>query len=181
MDRLLATGDLYLTEHGDPTVNTGNAVIAGNIVVATTDGLSYTVNGDSYVATDPVRADNDADGYFWDVDGNDYNFNVMPAYNGGCDLDYQKCLIAPTMISATAGTKSVTVTWDTAPIVDTYKVYRATTATGTYSLVKSGLADSVNSWTNTGLTAGKRYYYKMISVVDGKVSDYSSYVTAVAK
>jgi ribonuclease BN (tRNA processing enzyme) len=181
VDRLLATGDVYQTEHGDPNVNTGNAVIAGNIVVATTDGVNYTVNGNPYVATDPVRADNDVDGYFWDVDIDDYDFNVMPAYNGGCDLEYQKCLVPPVMLSATAGSKSIMVNWDTAPTVDSYRVYRATSANGTYTLVKSGLADTASSWTNTGLASGTRYYYKMTSVVDGKVSAYSGYVTAVAK
>ncbi|MDD5035274.1 MAG: lamin tail domain-containing protein [Methylococcaceae bacterium] len=180
VDRLLATSDVYMTEHGDPNTNTGSAVIGGNIVVKTSNGVNYTVNGNPYVATDPVRIDNDVDGYFWGVDPDDYNFNVMPAYNGGCDLAYQKCLVPPSLTGASAGTRSITVLWNTAPVVDSYRVYRASSAPGPYTLVKSALADAASSWTDTGLSTGNRYYYQMTSIVDGKESIFSGYVTAVA-
>ncbi len=53
LDRLLATSKVYLTEKGDPSRNYGSAVIAnGDVMIKTSDGVHYTVNGDSYVATD---------------------------------------------------------------------------------------------------------------------------------
>jgi len=54
LDRLLATGDLYLTNLCDATRNYGAAVIVnGDIVIRSTDGVNYTINGVAYVASDP--------------------------------------------------------------------------------------------------------------------------------
>jgi beta-lactamase superfamily II metal-dependent hydrolase len=92
VDRLLATGDLYLTERGAATINTRTAVIAGNVVVKISDGIHYTVNGVPYVATDPVRVDADGDGYFAEADPDDSDPLRVPAPNGGCDPAYQTCL-----------------------------------------------------------------------------------------
>lgn len=51
LDRLLSTGKVYLTEKGDPSRNYGSSVIVnGDIVISTSDGKNYTVNGDPYVA-----------------------------------------------------------------------------------------------------------------------------------
>jgi hypothetical protein len=91
VDRLLATGDLYLTERGAPTINTRTAVIARDIVVKISDGTHYTVNGVPYVATDPLRVDADGDGYFAEADPNDHDPMRVPAPSGGCDSAYQTC------------------------------------------------------------------------------------------
>ncbi|HHS97128.1 MAG TPA: MBL fold metallo-hydrolase [Chloroflexi bacterium] len=91
MDLLLATSDVYMTERGDPNVDIGDAVVAGDIVITTTDGLTYYVNGTPYTATDPVRRDADGDGYFAEVDPDDGDAEVTPAPNGGCDPLYQYC------------------------------------------------------------------------------------------
>ncbi len=91
MDLLLATSAVYMTERGDPTTNIGSAVVAGDIVIKTTSGATYTVNGTSYTATEPARTDSDDDGYFVEVDPNDGNAALKPAFNGGCDPVYQYC------------------------------------------------------------------------------------------
>lgn len=91
MDTLLATSTVYMTERGDPTTNVGNAIVAGDIVIKTTDGTSYTVNGTAYTATEPARTDADGDGYFAEVDPSDTNPLQKPAPNGGCDAAYQYC------------------------------------------------------------------------------------------
>jgi len=181
VDRLLSTCELYQTEHGDPAVNTGAAFIEGNIVLKTGDGNAYTVNGRPYFASEPAPADNDSDGYFVQVDPNEANANVIPAMYGGCDLMYQKCQEPPELLSATAGSRKITLNWDTVGYVDSYRAYRSTTLNGTYTLVQSGLADSASSWTNTGLTSGVTYYYKMVSVVEGRESVYSNILSAKAK
>ena len=92
MNLLNATSDVYLTERGDSTVNIGAAVVAGNVIVKTSNGNTYTVNGNLYTATEPVRTDLDGDGYFAEVDPNDNNSFSVPSPNGGCDPDYQVCL-----------------------------------------------------------------------------------------
>ena len=91
MDRLLATSTVYMTERGETTTNIGSAIVAGNIVIKTSNGSSYTVNGTPYTATEPVRTDNDGDGYFVEVDPADNNSGVIPAPNGGCGTIYQTC------------------------------------------------------------------------------------------
>jgi beta-lactamase superfamily II metal-dependent hydrolase len=91
MDALLATSDVYLTERGDPTTNIGAAVVAGNVVVKTSNGVNYTVNGTNYIANEPTRTDADGDGYFAEVDPGDANPNLKPAPRGGCDALYQIC------------------------------------------------------------------------------------------
>lgn len=89
MDLLLATSDVYMTEHGDPTTNTGSAIIGGDIVIKTSDGTTYTVNGNSYTATNPTRIDSDGDGYFIEVDPDDGSKNTTPQPNGGYNTIYQ--------------------------------------------------------------------------------------------
>jgi len=56
LDRLYTNGtNQYFTQAGDPARDYYDSVIVGgNVVVQVTDGVNYTVNGDAYVATDPV-------------------------------------------------------------------------------------------------------------------------------
>jgi len=89
MNLLLSTSDVYMTEHGDPNTNTGSAIIAGDIVVKTSNGINYTVNGTNYLATEPVRVDSDGDGYFIEVDPDDSDDATKPQANGGIDSTYQ--------------------------------------------------------------------------------------------
>lgn len=55
LDRLLATSDVYITNLCDTTRNYGSAVLLdGDIILISTDGVNYTVDGTSYVAMDPA-------------------------------------------------------------------------------------------------------------------------------
>lgn len=89
MDLVLATSDVYLTERGEPTTDIGNSIICGDVVIKTSDGINYTVNNNSYIATNPCRTDNDGDGYFIEVDPNDGDDNLIPLPIGGSDPLYQ--------------------------------------------------------------------------------------------
>jgi beta-lactamase superfamily II metal-dependent hydrolase len=91
VDRLLATGALYLTERGTTALRPGAAVIAGDVVVKTRDGVHYTVNGTPHEATDPARVDADGDGYFVEVDPDDHDAARVPSPRGSCDRAYQTC------------------------------------------------------------------------------------------
>jgi beta-lactamase superfamily II metal-dependent hydrolase len=91
MDLILATSDVYMTERGDLNTDIGDAIVAGDIVVKTSNGVNYTVDGVPYVATEPVRSDGDGDGYFVEVDPDDGNPSAKPQPNGGCDTTYQYC------------------------------------------------------------------------------------------
>ncbi|MFT3950775.1 MAG: cellulase family glycosylhydrolase [Oscillospiraceae bacterium] len=63
-----------------------------------------------------------------------------------------------TAVTLTAGTKKATVKYTKVAGVTGYEIYRATSKTGTYTRVKTTTA---TSFTNTGLTKGKTYYYKV--------------------
>ena len=53
LDRLSATSAVYLTEQGETNRNYSNTtVVNGDIVVRSTNGVNYTVNGTAYTATD---------------------------------------------------------------------------------------------------------------------------------
>jgi len=80
--------------------------------------------------------------------------------------------VKATSMSSTVSyaSKGVKVTWTAPRIkVDGYQIYRATSSSGKYKLVKTAKASS-KSWTNTGLKAGKKYYYKVrgYKYVNGK-------------
>lgn len=65
----------------------------------------------------------------------------------------------PTSVKATpVSTSSLKVSWAAVSGASGYQVFRATSSTGTYTYVKrtTGLY-----WTNTGLSSGKYYYYKV--------------------
>lgn len=54
LDRMLATSRVYLTERGNPNRNYGSATIVNNdIVITSSNGVDYTVDGNAYVASDP--------------------------------------------------------------------------------------------------------------------------------
>jgi beta-lactamase superfamily II metal-dependent hydrolase len=103
MNRLLATSTVYLTERGNTSTNIGSAIVAGHIVIKTTNGSTYTVNGTQYTATEPARTDSDGDGYFAGVDPNDGNSSILPAPNGGCGPIYQNCSGFSVSCQATPG------------------------------------------------------------------------------
>ncbi|MDY2679965.1 MAG: hypothetical protein SOV50_04880, partial [Lentihominibacter sp.] len=71
------------------------------------------------------------------------------------------------------GTKKVTVSWNKISGANGYKLYRATSRSGSYKLVKT---TSSTSFTDRSLKKGKKYYYKLKAYrkVDGKLK-YSSY------
>lgn len=58
LDRLNATGDVYVTNLCDETRDYGAAVLVeGDIILQSSDGVNYTVNGTAYVASDPGVSD----------------------------------------------------------------------------------------------------------------------------
>jgi len=66
--------------------------------------------------------------------------------------------------------KKVTLRWEKASVASGYEIYRATSKNGTYKLVKTITSSKTLEWTNTGLTKGKIYYYKIRAYreIDGR-------------
>lgn len=66
----------------------------------------------------------------------------------------------PVAKAASLSYTSIKVSWAAVPGATAYKIYRGTSATGVFSY---RLATASLSYTNTGLTTGKTYYYKVIA------------------
>jgi uncharacterized repeat protein (TIGR02543 family) len=70
---------------------------------------------------------------------------------------------------------SIKVTWSAVSGASGYEIYRATSSTGQYSLIKT---TSSLYYTNTGLTTGKTYYYKIRAYrTVGTTKVYSNWTT----
>ena len=78
-----------------------------------------------------------------------------------------------------AAYNSLKVSWNAVSGASGYVVYRSTSSTGTYSSIKTITNGNTVSYTNTGLTTNKAYYYKVKAYrwVDGK-KVYGSFCSA---
>ncbi len=187
IDLLLSTSDVFMTEHGDPGTDIGDSVVAGHIVIKTSDGISYNINGSEYTATNPVRTDDDGDGYFVEVDPDDNDPYVKPDPIGGRNPLYQPDIASPpapnppTITKVKSGKKSVKIYWDTSDTVDSYSLYRSVISGGPYILIKDNIPDYYYYWKDNGLLLKKRYkryYYVMTATIDGVESTFSNEVSA---
>jgi fibronectin type 3 domain-containing protein/archaellum component FlaG (FlaF/FlaG flagellin family) len=89
-------------------------------------------------------------------------------------------LSAPSGLNvSSAATGSITLNWSSVPEASSYKVYRSTRADSTsypYNQIGTSVA---TSYTDTGLSAGTTYYYKVVAVNGGEESDKSGYISAL--
>jgi len=67
---------------------------------------------------------------------------------------------APALTISNSSYKSLKLKWGSMANVSGYKIYRATSKSGSYSLIKT-LSSGSTSYTDTGLKTGKTYYYKI--------------------
>lgn len=70
----------------------------------------------------------------------------------------------PAQVSLTVkqtASKTVTLTWKKISGAGGYEIYRKTGASGTYTKVKTITSGSTLTYRNTGLSIGKKYYYKV--------------------
>lgn len=94
-------------------------------------------------------------------------------------------LKAPTNIKVTATPKaSVSIKWSKVSNVSGYEIWRASSAKGNYSKIKTIKNSSTTSYTNTKLKAG-RYYYKVraykTSDIENVYSNFTKYAGVTVK
>lgn len=71
---------------------------------------------------------------------------------------------APAQVSLTVkqtASKTVTLTWKKISGADGYEIYRRTGSSGSYTKIKTVTSGSTVKYKTTGLTIGKKYYYKV--------------------
>jgi len=113
-------------------------------------------------------------------------YYTVSAYNSGGESSQSSYVSATTMtaipavpsgVTATvASSSSITVSWSSVTGASGYAVYRSTSASGTYSYVTS---TSYTSYTDTYLSSGTTYYYKVSAYNSDYVeSSQSSYTYA---
>ena len=91
--------------------------------------------------------------------------------------DFASKLRTPVVsISNVAKTGCLRLTWDKVPNADQYKIYRATSSNGTYKLLYT---TAYTSFSNTSVTAGSTYYYKVVAVDTNGSFASSAYSKAV--
>lgn len=81
---------------------------------------------------------------------------------------------------APASYKSLLLTWNAVSGATGYKVYRATSKSGTYKLIKTIANGATTRYTNSsGLTTGQTYYYKLRAYTTVNGSDVLGTITAI--
>jgi len=108
------------------------------------------------------------------VGGNSYDWTVkeVQIYGTGSGPTPPP---APTGLTATAGNQQIALSWGAASGATSYNVYRGTTSGGEGTTpIATGLAGT--TYTNTGLTNGTTYYYKVAAVNSGGTSGPSNEV-----
>jgi fibronectin type 3 domain-containing protein len=84
---------------------------------------------------------------------------------------------APTGLTATAGNAQVSLSWTASTGATSYSIYRGTSSGGEGgTAIATGI--TVASYTNTGLTNGTPYYYKVTAVNTYGASGYSNEASA---
>ena len=78
--------------------------------------------------------------------------------------------------AVSADYNAVKITWKKADYAKKYEVYRAASSNGTYKKVKTTTS---TSYTDSGLTTGKKYYYKVRALNGTAKGAYSAWKSAV--
>ena len=113
-------------------------------------------------------------------EGKTFYYKVS-AYNeagesGKSSYVYATTIPAPTNIVAIAqDSYSIKVSWAKVANVDGYHVYRANSSSGTYENVGTVSSGSTVNYVDTGLEAGRTYFYKVCAYKGADTSSLSSY------
>ena len=111
-----------------------------------------------------------------------YNWAGNSSYSNKISVSTQACVIpaAPSALqSAPVVSGQVFLSWkDNSDNEDGFKIEKKTDASGTYSLIQTTASD-VNFYSDTGLSAGATYYYRVYAYNSVGNSSYSNEVTTI--
>ena len=84
-------------------------------------------------------------------------------------------LAAPDSVTVdTVTTTSISLLWDVVYYASGYRIYRSTSSTGVYNMIGNSTG---SSYTDSGLTTGATYYYKIAAYTADKVGLQAAYVS----
>ena len=181
---------LAISTPSAPT-NLTATVASTNQIYLTWDPISYATGYFIYRATSPsgaysiIAAPTTTTTTYTDSglsQNTTYYYKVQAANSAGVSSDSSivyaiiansnAVLTAPTSLTATvASTSQIYLMWDPVSYQAYYYVYRATSPSGTYTMVATPTA---TTYTDSGLTQNTTYYYKVQAVNSGGLSSYSS-------
>ncbi len=149
---------------------TGGSATPSNIYTPSTPSEKYT--------SDDIIEELGFDSDIWAKKPNSglYRYYInLKGIDADDDWNYVTDLLAPTNVKATANSGEVIITWDAAQGATSYRVYRASTATGARTLLK---ATNTNSYTDISVEENKTYYY-YVAAYNSELDKLSAY-SAVA-
>ncbi len=100
-----------------------------------------------------------------------YYIKVQPADSVGVGMEYRLSVnrvkaVQPQITSVTSKAyNKLKVSWKAVPGAEQYILYRSTSKKGTYEKVRTIGNIATTSWTDTKVSTGKTYYYKMKATV----------------
>lgn len=111
----------------------------------------------------------------WFDDGTEYGkSNICHYYFPVAEAVSSTLEEATITVTSVGRTDALKVSWDKITGASGYDIYRSTSSLSSYKLVHTVSSSSTTSWTDSGLKAGTRYYYKIKAFNSKTESGYSN-------
>ncbi|MCD7859042.1 MAG: hypothetical protein LUH51_02570 [Firmicutes bacterium] len=148
-----------------------NASTGASYSIGPTDSTGYAISSQLPFGTYTVTETTVPDGYqasgqsSWTVTLNTlFQISTIEAVNDAEEEDEYTPAITSVYANkdgATASQTRVKISWTAVDGADGYQIFRSTSKNGTYTCIKTISDGSTSSYTNSGLTLGQTYYYKV--------------------
>lgn len=162
---MINVGTLYITRSGETATDSAAAAAAASTTSSAASTTAAAATTATATTTSSATAATAAEGTTFGA-----NQDLSEAVNAMASDPLMQGYVLPQRLVKTkpvlTKVKSVRydrlkLTWEKIDSVDGYKVYRATSKSGKYKLVKTVSGDSTLTYTDTKRTCGKTYYYKI--------------------
>jgi len=179
-----------ITQPGTPTGVTATANSESSITVSweSVKGATgyYIYRSTTYNGTyDSIGTSATTSYEYNSLSGSTRYYYKVAAYNGGGTGTQSSYVFAitqpstPTGVTATANSESsIIVSWESVIGATGYRIYRSTTADGTYDLIGTS---ATTPYADNSLLSGTAYYYKVAAYNGGGTGTQSSYVSAITQ